>query len=113
MAARTEFNPFSANIHVWETKVGDEEGNGTTVGHTSVELKGGERSRYFSFRPRNSAWVNPLLFFMPTTGKSLSSVNEDTLYEGKQPDRTYQIDLSRNQHQAMAEKTDQLSLFKC
>lgn len=97
-----------AKVYIWETKVGNEDGEGTTVGHASVELQGTGNGRYFSFRPRNSFFVNPLLFWLPTTGKSLGSVQEDIHYEGKAPDRTFQVELSTEQMQSASKKVDQL-----
>ena len=106
MAFRPEYR---ATFHIWETQTGDEEGNGTTVGHSSIDLEGEGNGRYWSFRPRNSFFVNPLLAFFPTFGKSEASLDSDIQYEGKTPDRSFEVALTREQHDAMAAEVDTLT----
>ncbi len=107
---------YKANVFIWNTTVGDEEGTGTKVGHASIELckRSGDsdsplKERYFSFRPKYPLLVNPFLFFLPFKAKLNSSLNEDRIHEGsnqklKDADQTVSIPLTKHQYQRMQTK---------
>lgn len=103
---------YQAKVYVWPTKSGNEEGEGTTVGHASVELEktANEQteSSYFSFRPVISAFVNPFLGFLPTFGKSYESVQQDIDHEGIKPEQEHVVPLTEKQYRQMNSKIDEM-----
>ncbi|ADI39202.1 hypothetical protein [Waddlia chondrophila] len=109
MSAELSNNPYYAKVYIWDTKVGNEDGEGTTVGHASIDLQGKNRGRYFSFRPRNSLLVNPLFLFFPVLGKSEPNLISDIEKEDKAPDHTYKLQLNQSQYDKMAKEIDRLT----
>lgn len=109
---------YSATIHIWDTTINkntelDSINDKSTVGHAAIELQGPKTNNYFSFRPKNPLFVNPFLFFMPTSGRSFLNTKEDCMHEGsgiegKEADRKIVIPLSREQHEKMSEKIDSM-----
>lgn len=104
---------YQAKVHCWETKVGREDGDGTTVGHTSLSLQqDGHTTSYWSMRPKNSLLVNPFLFFWPTKAICTSSLKEDMDHErfenlSGEPDRTLTLTLSSRQFNSLSHEIEE------
>ena len=117
--ASPEIIQHTARVHVWDTKVRNEEDRTSSVGHVSIEIVKSfnpritsnnviER-RYISLRPKHSILVNPFLFFLPTRAVNCPSVEEDCRGEStndipRPPDRVIPIKLNRRQYVSMTKK---------
>lgn len=109
---------YQATVYIWPTKLGDDDGYGTTVGHSSLELKEISTedprkpiySKYISLRPKNPLLVNPATIFFPVKGVNCESLNEDMDLEGDgnspQLPEVFNLQLNEEQYHKMSESID-------
>jgi hypothetical protein len=105
---------YECVVYTWET-IFDDRGNKSSVGHSSLELKGityesGKKidssKKYLSFRPKHSWMVNPLTLFLPVKGKNVPSLQEDMSIEGS-PHRTVTKKISEKEFKALSNNIDE------
>ena len=88
-----------AKLYIWETVFDSPEAemlgaDKTSVGHASMELPDGS---YLSVRPKNPGSVNPFTILFPVAAEAKADLEEDEECEGRLPDRTISIPLTKKE----------------